>query len=233
MVDYATGLFDLAMVALPVDDAKKLMNAATGSAINPINLVDFLDSLLTIGRDAIKYGRIIGALYRDSVELEVQVWLATPLFDDRPPPFRVTETDVAPLRAIYAGRNDDLQAWLAAIAALRSQGLEPMPQPKFFGELAGLMRHICTLITQEPKALARCQAGLPTTVPPARPVLGSTPVMVGRRVPPARWRFWWRGGSGGMGGRAVGRAVGRESPLTETRWQQRRQPDNHPADSRL
>ena len=125
MVDYATGLFDLAMVALPVDDAKKLMNAATGSAINPLNLLDLLDSLLSIGRDAIKYGRIIGALYRNSVELEVQVWLGTPLIDDRPPPFRVTETDVAPLRAIYASRNDDLQAWLAALMSLLCMRMQP------------------------------------------------------------------------------------------------------------
>src|ERR1700741_3869983 len=40
MVDYATGLFDLAMVALPIDDAKKLVTAVTGSVINPANLLD-------------------------------------------------------------------------------------------------------------------------------------------------------------------------------------------------
>src|SRR5882724_6971730 len=67
MVDYSTGLFDLAMIALPIEDA-------------------------------IKYGRIVGALYRDTVELEVQLWLATPAIDNRPPPFRVTETQVAALR---------------------------------------------------------------------------------------------------------------------------------------
>jgi hypothetical protein len=199
MVDYATGLFDLAMVALPVDDAKKLMNAATGSAINPINLVDLLDSLLTIGRDAIKYGRIIGALYRDSVELEVQVWLGTPLFDDRPPPFRVTETDVSLLRAIYAGGNDDLQSWIAAIAELRSRGLEPLPQPKFFGELAGLMRYICTLITQESKSLERCQENLPITVPAAPPVLGSGPSLIGSLFRQASRTSGVGGTSGGRG----------------------------------
>lgn len=71
MVDYSTGLFDLAMIALPIEDAKRLVTVATGSAINPINLLDLLDALLQIGRDAIKYGRVVGALYRDTVELEV------------------------------------------------------------------------------------------------------------------------------------------------------------------
>src|SRR5438874_7545152 len=139
MVDYSTGLFDLAMIALPIDDAKRLVTAVTGSIVNPINIADLLDTLLQIGKDAIKYGRVVGALYRDTVELEVQLWLATPVIDDRPPPYRVSEADVAALRAIYARRNDDMPAWLAAIASLRSQGLEPMPQRKFFAELGGLM----------------------------------------------------------------------------------------------
>jgi hypothetical protein len=185
MVDYSTGLFDLAMVALPVDDAKRLITAATGAIINPINLADLLDALLAIGKDALKYGRVVGALYRDTIELEVQLWLGTPAIDDRPPPYRVTESDVAALREIYARRNDDMPAWLAAIAALRSQGLEPMPQRKFFAELGGLMKYICSLITQESAALQQCQAGLPTTMPPARPALGSgTRVVVGRTIAP-------------------------------------------------
>ena len=78
MVEYSTGLFDLAMVALPIEDAKKLLMSVTGAAVNPINILDLLNSLLQIGKDAIKYGRVAGALYRDTVELEVQVWLATP-----------------------------------------------------------------------------------------------------------------------------------------------------------
>jgi hypothetical protein len=164
MVDYSTGLFDLAMIALPVEDAKKLLNTATGAAINPINIVDLLNSLLQIGKDALKYGRVVGALYRDTVELEVQLWLATPAIDNRPPPFLVTEADVAALREIYARRNDDMPAWLAAMAALRGQGLEPMPQPRFFAELGGLMKYICNLITRDASALQACKSGLPTTL---------------------------------------------------------------------
>jgi hypothetical protein len=65
MVDYSTGLFDLAMIALPVDDARKLLATVTGSAVNPINVIDLLTTLLQIGKDALKYGRVVGALYRE------------------------------------------------------------------------------------------------------------------------------------------------------------------------
>src|SRR5947208_295861 len=149
MVDYSTGLFDLAMIALPVEDARRLVTTVTGSFVNPINIADLLSTLLQIGKDALKYGRVVGALYRDTVELEVQLWLATPAIDTRPPPFQVTEAHVAALRGIYSRRNDDMAAWLAAIAELRSQGLEPMPQRRFFVELGGLVNYICNLITKD------------------------------------------------------------------------------------
>ncbi len=178
MVDYSTGLFDLAMIALPVEDARRLLNTVTGSFVNPINIADLLSTLLQIGKDALKYGRVVGALYRDTVELEVQLWLATPAIDNRPPPFQVTEAHVASLREIYSRRNDDMAAWLAAIAALRGQGLEPMPQRRFFVELAGLMNYLCNLITKDPAALGQCKSGLPKTLPAPAAVL-SPSVSVG------------------------------------------------------
>jgi hypothetical protein len=187
MVDYASGLFDLAMIALPLEDARKLVNIVQTAAINPINVIELLDVLLSLARDALKYGRVIGALYRDTVELEVQIWLATPAIDDRPPSARVSEADVAGLREIYARRNDDLQAWLAAIATLRGAGLEPLAQRKFFAELGGLMKYLCGLITKAADALQNCRAGLPTTIPPAPSVLGSPPrTMVGAAIVPPR-----------------------------------------------
>jgi len=173
MVDYSTGLFDLAMIALPIDDAKRLVSTVTGSFINPIDIVELLNTLLQIGKDALKYGRVVGALYRDTVELEVQLWLATPAIDTRPPPFRVTELHVAALREIYSRRNDDMPAWLSTMAALRGQGLEPMAQRRFFVELGGLMSYICNLITKERDALRTCMAGLPKTIPAPVPVLTS------------------------------------------------------------
>ena len=172
MLDYSTALFDLAMVALPVDDAKRLMNSVTGSFVNPLNIADLLNSLLTIGKDALKYGRVVGALYRDTVELEVQIWLATPEIDNRPFGNRVTEAHVAALREIYSRGSDDMPAWISAIAALRSAGIEPVPHPKFVNQLGGLMKYICDLITTEADASKACKAGLPTTLQPPMRVLG-------------------------------------------------------------
>ena len=65
-----------------------------------------------------------------------------------------------------------MAAWLAAIAELRSQGLEPMPQRRFFVELGGLMNYICNLITKDSAALPQCKAGLPKTLPAPAAVLG-------------------------------------------------------------
>jgi hypothetical protein len=177
MVDYSTGLFDLAMIALPIEDAKKLITQMAGTAINPINVIELLTNLLQIGKDALRYGRIVGALYRDTVELEVQVWLSTPAIDRRLPPYQVTPTDVAALADVYARGNDDMTAWLAEIAALRARGLEPVPQPKFFGELAGLLNYLCDLITKDPDANSpkTCKASLPETLPPPAEVLGPAP----------------------------------------------------------
>jgi hypothetical protein len=97
--------------------------------------------LLDIGREAFRYGRVIGAIYRDTLELEVQVWLASPAADDR----------VAELARIYARGNDDILAWRAAIAALRAQGLEPVPQQRFILQLYGIIGYICgQIVTPNP-----------------------------------------------------------------------------------
>jgi hypothetical protein len=187
MVDYSNGLLDLAMIALPLDDAKNLMTTVTGSIVNPINVIELLGSLLQIGKDALKYGRVVGALYRDTVELEVQVWLGTPAVDNRPPPYQVTVADITPLYGIYSRGNDDMPAWIAEMAALRSRGLEPLPQPKFFYELAALLNYICDLVTSDPKSNNpnTCKANLPkTSVAPVAALGPSVPFRIGDiRVP--------------------------------------------------
>ena len=182
MVEYANGLFDLAMVALPKDDAKRLFDTVSGAFVSPVNLIELLNALFAIARDAIVYGRTIGGLYRDSVELEVQLWIATPAVDHRPVP--VTLDDVGPLRAIYAQRNDDMGAWLAAMAELHGRGLEPLPQVKFFGELAGLLFYICDQITHDPAAGQQCKYALPQTVQAPDSVLanGQSPILIGEPV---------------------------------------------------
>jgi hypothetical protein len=157
MVDYTTGLFDLAMAALPIADAKNLVNAIPTSAVSPIAWADLLNALLVIGRDAISLGRVAGGIYRDTIELEVQLWLATPAIDKRPPPYNVTAAQVEPLREIYERGNDDMPAWIAQIAALRSQGLEPYPDPAFFDKLNDLLNYVCDLITKDPKVNPTCK----------------------------------------------------------------------------
>jgi hypothetical protein len=183
MVDYSTGLFDLAMIALPIEDGQKLVTTITGSFVNPINIADLLNTLLQIGKDALKYGRVVGALYRDTVELEVQLWLNTPQVDNRPSPYQVTVADVTPLYNIYIRGNDDMPAWIAEMSALRGRGLEPIPQSKFFYELGGLMSYICNLITSDATTQAACKKNLPSpTVNPA-PVMGPTiPFRIGEPI---------------------------------------------------
>jgi hypothetical protein len=165
------------MVALPVEDAKKLLNSVTGivsgGAVNPLNIADLLESLVALGKDALKYGRVVGGLYRDTVELEVQVWLATPGIDRRPLGTRVTEADVFALREVYDRKSDNMPAWIAAVDALRARGLEPVPHSKFFDQLGGLMRYICDLITTEVEASNACKVGLPTTLPRPMSALGT------------------------------------------------------------
>lgn len=134
MVDYENALFDLAMIALPIEEAKTLITRVSGgiasATINPLVLVQ---SLLDIGREAFRYGRVVGAIYRDTLELEVQVWLASPGLGDR----------VGGLAAVYAQGNDNIPAWRAEIAALRAEGLEPIPQPRFILQLYGIIGYIC------------------------------------------------------------------------------------------
>jgi hypothetical protein len=134
MVDYENALFDLAMIALPIEEAKTLITRVSGgiasATINPLVLVQ---SLLDIGREAFRYGRVVGAIYRDTLELEVQVWLASPGLADR----------VGGLAAVYAQGNDNIPAWRAEIAALRAEGLEPIPQPRFILQLYGIIGYIC------------------------------------------------------------------------------------------
>ena len=152
MVDYTTALFDLAMVALPIEDAKNLLNLLpTGATPDPAAALSALSGLVQLAKDALKYGRLIGAIYRDTMELEVQVWLAAPDQDQSnvPAPYVVTQEAVAELRGVYKRGNDDLAQWQAEIAALRSAGLEPIPDPKFIDEIAYLIYYLCGQITSD------------------------------------------------------------------------------------
>jgi hypothetical protein len=156
MVDYENALFDLALIALPIDDAKNLITRVTGGiaavSVNPLELVQ---TLVDIGREAFRYGRVVGAIYRDTLELEVQVWLASPDFAGAerargvPEQFVVTDEKVASLRAAYVRGNDNIPVWRAAIADLRAQGLEPVPDQRFIREIYHILGYICGQIVNE------------------------------------------------------------------------------------
>ncbi len=150
MVDYENALFDLALVALPIEDAKSLISRVTGGiaqvSVNPLQLVQ---ALLDIGREAFRYGRVVGAIYRDTLELEVQVWLAS---EDV-----LADEAITTLRRIYARGNDDIPAWRAAIGALRARGLEPIPQQRFIVQLYGIIGYICgQIVSQTDPAFTDC-----------------------------------------------------------------------------
>ncbi len=166
MVDYTTALLDLAMVAFPIEDTKNLLNFVTGATLTPAAALDILQALLNLGREALKYGRVLGAIYRDTIELEVQVWLATPRQDQTfiPPSYRIDNQTVAALKTVYDRGNDDMVAWQLEIAALRARGLEPIPDRKFIYELSSLISYLCGLITADIRngSLATCVANLPS-----------------------------------------------------------------------
>ena len=164
MVDYTTALFDLAMIALPIEDAKNLINLIpVGGVPDPAAALNMLSGLVAIAKDALKYGRLIGAIYRDTVELEVQVWLLASVQDQSriPAPYVISDATVAELKAAYDRGNDDLAEWQAQIAALRAIGLEPIPDMKFIDEISYLIYYLCGQITSDKdgvlSSLAQCR----------------------------------------------------------------------------
>jgi hypothetical protein len=160
MVDYTTALFDLAMVAFPIEDTQRLLTIVASSVTGPVGALDGLNAIINLAKDALKYGRLIGGIYRDTVELEVQVWLASPgqaASLKVPEPYRVKEENVAPLRVVYSRGNDDMASWYREIASLRANGLEPVPDVKFFDEMRVLIAYLCGLVTSEKTFLQSCQ----------------------------------------------------------------------------
>jgi hypothetical protein len=181
MVDYTTALFDLAMVAFPVEDTKNLVNVVIGGFSGPLGALDALNGLLNLAKEALKYGRVVGGIYRDTVELEVQVWIssANAPQNNVPPRYRVTPTAVAALKEAYARGNDDIPTWLAQIAALRKAELEPVPDPRFIDQLSTLMTYLCGLIvnTSNP-AHTTCVGSPPMAKIASAPMVAPAPTAV-------------------------------------------------------
>jgi hypothetical protein len=182
MVDYTTALFDLAMVSFPIEDTQKLLNIVVGGISGPVAALDMLNALIGLAQEALKYGRVVGALYRDTVELEVLVWLNSPNVSQPtiPQQFQITPATVAGLKQIYARGNDNMVAWTNEIAAIRAAGFEPVPDIKFVYEISKLIGHLCSLVTPAPatsdptSAYAACVKDLILPAPAASAAPGGT-----------------------------------------------------------
>jgi hypothetical protein len=152
MVDYVNALYTAAVAALPLEDAQKLISNITGGIAGTAGAIDILHALIQLGADAVRYGTVSAALYRDSLELEVQVWINSP----NEPGSMVSPQDVAELAAIYAIGRDDIPAWKAQIEALLVKGLEPTPNRRYLARLFQLMSYACKQITTDETFRGRC-----------------------------------------------------------------------------
>ena len=189
MVDYTTALFDLAMIAFPVEETKNLLGVVVGGFSGPTGALEALNGILGLAKEALKYGRVIGAIYRDTVELEVQVWISSADAPQTniPPKFQVTPAAVADLKAAYGRGNDDMPLWVSQMNALRAAGLEPVPDPRFIDELSAVMTYLCSLIVNtKNSAYQNCKGSqpmakistAPTSPPAPTPSPGQKPVPV-------------------------------------------------------
>ncbi|WP_441233934.1 hypothetical protein [Bradyrhizobium sp. 930_D9_N1_4] len=152
MVDYVNALYTAAVAALPIEDAQKLISSITGGIVGAAGAVDILHALIQLGADAVRYGTVSAALYRDSLELEVQVWINSP----NEPGSMVSPQDVAELAAIYATGRDNIPAWKAQIEALLAKGLEPTPNRRYLGRLFQLVSYACMQITTDETFRSKC-----------------------------------------------------------------------------
>ena len=152
MVDYVNALYTAAVAALPLEDAQKLISNITGGIAGTAGAVDILHALIQLGADAVRYGTVSAALYRDSLELEVQVWINSP----NEPGSMVSSQDVAELAAIYATGRDNIPAWKAQIEKLLANGLEPTPNRRYLARLFQLMSYACMQITTDETFRSKC-----------------------------------------------------------------------------
>lgn len=163
MVDYTTSLFDLAMVSFPFEDTKHLLNLVGGGLLGGVGAIDAINALVSLAGDALKYGRVIGALYRDTIELQVQLWIDTNRrynFDEA--------YSVASLENEYRSGRDNLAVWKTYLNDLSARGLEPKPTTKHIAELSVAIQYMCSLIVQaKDTSYKACVEGLPKLNTPA------------------------------------------------------------------
>ena len=105
IVAWSSDLFALALASLSLEDGETFMTNITRGGL------DTLQALFRLGRDAFALGREVGALYRDTLELEVVVWL-----DDE-----ALAEETAGLREAYANGNGPLVDWKAELDRLKGR----------------------------------------------------------------------------------------------------------------
>ncbi|MCJ8142366.1 hypothetical protein MKI84_05510 [Ancylobacter sp. A5.8] len=119
MVAWQGDLFSLALASLSVEDGESFITKVASGGL------DTVQALIQVGEQAFQLQREVGALYRDSIELEVRVWLDDPTIDDEL---------TARLREVYHGGAGELSDWKAELAYLKGRPLEavngtPTPPP--------------------------------------------------------------------------------------------------------
>lgn len=155
IVAWTNDLFALALASLSLEDGESFIGKVSGGGL------DALQALFELGKDAFVLGRAVGALYRDTVELEVVVWLDDPNMGPR------TEA----LRAAYANGAGSLEQWKVELDHLKQESASlpaatayPVPRPAHFEEIAAFIARSCVALTSEPQIRAIC-ATVPATSP--------------------------------------------------------------------
>ncbi|MFT0862244.1 hypothetical protein [Ancylobacter sp. G4_0304] len=109
MVAWQADLFSLALASLSMEDGESFITKVVSGGLDPVQ------ALIQIGEQAFQLQREVGAVYRDSIELEVRVWLDDP---------KINDEQTARLRDIFDSGAEDLAAWKAELAYLNGRSLE-------------------------------------------------------------------------------------------------------------
>ena len=141
MVDWTNGILKLATSSLSLEDGRTFATRIASGG------VDTLEALFELGKDAFVLGRSIGALYRDTIELETVVWIEDTSLGDR----------TANLKKVYANGAGNLAEWKAELERLKADGgTLPMPQLKHFKQIHDVIVRSCIDITSDKKLQETC-----------------------------------------------------------------------------
>jgi hypothetical protein len=141
MVEYTRAIFRLAQSALSDADSRSLVARISGGGL------DALAALFELGSDAVLLGQSAAALYRDTVELEVVVWIE----DERD----VLRARTGTLKTLYGNGSGKLAEWKTELKRLKAEAAAiaivedryPFPQTKHFAEIKQVVDRTCDAMT--------------------------------------------------------------------------------------